>query len=175
MIARSLFVAAAAVLTALSIGQAAGLRVNTTPSIPEGIYLTTSGAAKRGDVVMVCPPDTDFFRGARKNGYLAKGRCSGDFVPLMKPVAAVAGDTVEVGAEGLRVNGALLANSRAFKSDAKGNLLPHPSFGVRKVGEGEVWLVSSYDRRSIDSRYFGPLDAARIQTVVRPIMTRGGL
>lgn len=170
---RPAFGAVAATMTLLSFAQASGFRLNTTPSIPEGIYLADPKPPGRGDLVLVCPPDTAFFRGARANGYLSRGRCPGGYVPLMKPIAAVEGDTVEITPVGIRVNGAALANTRAYGTDAHGNVLPHPKAGRHVVQPGEMWLLSSYDRRSIDSRYFGPLPIADVETVVRPVLVQG--
>jgi conjugative transfer signal peptidase TraF len=174
MIMRSAFGAVAATMTLLSFAQASGFRLNMTPSIPEGIYVSDPKPPGRGDLVLVCPPDTPFFRGARANGYLFRGRCPGGYVPLMKPIAAVEGDIVDVSPAGIRVNGVALANTRAFSSDAHGNLLPHPKTGRHVVEAGEMWLLSSYDQRSIDSRYFGPLSIAGVETVVRPVLVQGG-
>lgn len=174
MIMRSAFGVVAATMTLLSMAQAAGFRLNMTPSIPEGVYIADPKPPARGDLVLVCPPDTPFFRGARANGYLFRGRCPGGYVPLMKPVAAVEGDTVDVTPAGIRVNGVALANTRAYSADAHGNRLPHPQTGRHVVDAGEMWLLSSYDRRSIDSRYFGPLPISRVETVVRPVLVQGG-
>jgi type IV secretory pathway protease TraF len=34
-----------------------------------------------------------------------------------------------------------------------------------------VWVASSYNGRSFDSRYFGPVDAVTIRNHVRPLLT----
>ncbi len=51
-------------------------------------------AIARGDIVSICPPDTAVFRAARARGYVPYGRCPGGYEPLLKPVAAIAGDIV---------------------------------------------------------------------------------
>jgi type IV secretory pathway protease TraF len=42
---------------------------------------------------------------------------------------------------------------------------------VRRVGAGEVWLFGFNDARSWDARYFGPVPAAGVRGVLRPVVT----
>jgi len=133
------------------------LHFNFTPSMPLGIYrlapLSNSGA-RRGMLVAVCAPPVAAELG-RLRGYLEAGRCPTAAEPLLKVVAAVAGDSVTVSASGVVVNGCLLRHSRALSRDAAGRWLypwPHGHFQLRR---GELWLYAA-DDRSWDSRYWGP-------------------
>jgi conjugative transfer signal peptidase TraF len=89
----------------------------------------------------------------------------------MKPVVAIAGDTVEYSEFGIAVNGNLLRNSAPRSRDSKGRPLVHFPFGTYRVAADMVWVVSSYHPLSFDSRYFGPILAAAIRERLRPLLT----
>ncbi len=80
-----------------------GLHVNVSPSTPRGLYRTVSTPAARGAFVAVCPP-LKLGRFAQERGYLGVGDCPGGVQAAIKRVVAVAGDTVDVGPTGVRVN-----------------------------------------------------------------------
>jgi len=117
---------------------------------------------ERGDVVNLCPPDTAIFQEARRRGYIGRGRCPGGYEPLLKPVAAIAGDRVEVSAEDIAVNGQRLPNSAARRRDAQGQVLVLHGPGMFTTAAGEVWLISDYNPASFDSRYFGPVSTRQV-------------
>ncbi len=151
----------------------AGLRVNTTPSVPVGLWVLSANAPLGpGVVVSVCPDNRPAFAMARARGYLSRGSCAGGDQPLFKPVVALSGDRVTVSAEGLAVNGVPVPNSRAAPVDALGRALPVFSFGTYTVAPGRVWVVSSLHPASFDSRYFGPLPVDRIEGVLRPLWVK---
>lgn len=167
--------AGAAVLLLGYAGYAAGLRVNGTESLPPGVWRVVGapGVAKRGQVVNFCPPDVPAVRAGRDRNYLHGGMCPGDYETLFKPIVAVAGDAVEVAADGIRVNGHLIANSAPVSMDGAGQPLPAMPFRTSIVQPGQAWVVSSYTPWSFDSRYFGPIPVASIRGEARPIWTRG--
>jgi len=152
----------------------AGFRVNLTPSVPVGVYQLhkLEGALKHGNIVWFCPPDTPLFRQVRDEwGDIPHGDCPGGYMHMFKPVAALAGDTVEVTRQGVFVNGQLLANSQPMSQTTKGQKLS-PVFGRYKVQSGTVWLVSSYHPQSFDSRYFGSVPQRLIEALARPVWIR---
>jgi conjugative transfer signal peptidase TraF len=169
----------ALILWALAIGWAgfaflftkAGFRINETPSAPMGLWRVTpvAGPLTRGAYVSFCPPDTPMFRLAKERGYLAKGVCASGLQPLLKPIAAIAGDCVVLNEKGLWVNGDLISNSRAEEQDGLGRQLPALSFSFAIVPRGEVWLLSSFHASSFDSRYFGPVATAMIEGAAKPV------
>jgi conjugative transfer signal peptidase TraF len=149
---------------------AAGYRINTTPSVPVGVWrISPASAVARNAVVVICPPDSETFRLARSRGYVPHGGCPGGYRPLFKPAAALAGDVVTVTAEGLAINGVPVPNSRALVRDGAGRAMPRVAAGHYPVAPGTLWLVSSGNPSSFDSRYFGPLLAARVQGIARPV------
>lgn len=149
----------------------AGIRYNLTASMPAGLYRAVPGEVPgRGTIVVACLPLATAEMG-RARGYLPRGNCPGGVMPVGKPVAAAAGDTVDVRADGLRVNGRALANSMALERDAVGRRVRGVPPGRYVVTPGELWLVSGYSARSYDSRYFGGVPASRVRAVVRPLWT----
>lgn len=165
-------------LLALGLGTATalvgGYRLNLTDSLPPGVWRVTARPAQRGDVVAVCPPNTRAIAGAVAAGYLRRGVCPGLVAPLLKPIAAVAGDVVELSSRGVAVNGALLPQSAPLTQDRAGRLLPRGPFGRHVLGPGEVWLVSTYNPGSFDSRYLGAFSARAISGAATPVFVDEG-
>lgn len=138
-----------------------GFRVNVTPSFPEGIWRLESGPVKKGMLVMFCPPDTPIFRMAKKRRYLPRGMCPGWYAPMIKRIVAVSGDHVIVSKADVFVNGVCLKNSGVLSTDSAGRPLPRGAeSGI--VPQGYVWLMSDYNPRSFDSRYFGAISVKQI-------------
>lgn len=91
-----------------------GARINTTPSIPVGLYWRVSQPVDKGAYVMFCPPQVQVFEQAMERGYIGAGMCPGGFGYMMKRVLGATNDRVDVGADGVRVNGTLLERSIGF-------------------------------------------------------------
>lgn len=145
-----------------------GLRINTTPSLPVGFYKTTSNPDT--DLIEFCPAEP-FASLAAARGYRTRGTCPDGAAPLLKPVVAKPGDIIELFNRGIAVNGKLLPCTAALARDTKGRpLVPFP-FGVYKVPNGSVWVASTYNPRSFDSRYFGPIPLSSVRARLRPILT----
>ena len=149
----------------------AGLRVNESPSLPIGIWRVSplERDLRRGDIVSFCPPDTPAFREAWLRGYLSAGHCEGGYEPLLKPVAAIAGDRVSGTDDGISINGQLIANSKSQNRDGVGRTLPSAEAHDTFVAKGEVWVISSYNPLSFDSRYFGSVPISRIEGLAHPL------
>src|SRR5271165_6503631 len=104
--------------TAVAI-MASGLRFNGTRSMPIGLYRVVAPDAlgiRRGALVAVCAPAAAAELG-RRRGYLTRGQCAGDSEPLLKVVAAVAGDDLTVSSSGVFVNGCRLPSSAPRSTD----------------------------------------------------------
>ncbi|MDF1486013.1 conjugative transfer signal peptidase TraF [Ramlibacter sp. H39-3-26] len=161
----------AAALALAACGYGAGARVNTTRSIPVGLYWTSAAPIARGAYVMFCPPPAPAFDEALRRGYIGAGFCPGGYGYMMKRVLAAAGDAVAVADDGVRVNGVLLAHSAPIAADKAGRPLPRYRSGARVLGGAQLLLMSDVSATSFDGRYFGPIDRAQVQAVVRPIVT----
>jgi conjugative transfer signal peptidase TraF len=103
-------------------------------------------------------------------GYRAQGACPDGGTPLLKPVIATAGDMVEVLADGIVVNGVRVPNTAPLPADTKRRPLTHWPFGRYAVFAGTVWVASSYNDRSFDSRYFGSVPVTAIRNRVKPVL-----
>lgn len=167
---RAPIVATAIFTLAYGVPQLAGLRLNTTTSMPRGLYRSVGGPVTSGAWVSVCLP-SEIARFGVERGYLGAGSCPDGTEPVLKVVAAVAGDVVEVTADGVAVCGELLAHSRPLERDRGGRELAAYSAGARALAPDELWLHSPFEERSWDSRYFGPIPSACVIDVVAPLVT----
>jgi conjugative transfer signal peptidase TraF len=150
--------------------RSAGLWINTTDSMPMGLWRQTPDQAPRpGDVVLLCLPATPATALAQARGYIQPGPCPTGQEILLKPIVAGAGDVVTVSSAAVSVNGRMIANSAPLHQDSRGRPLPAYPGGTYRVPAGEIWLVSPHNRRSFDSRYFGPVPASLIRSTVRPV------
>jgi len=149
---------------------AAGIRLNTTPSIPVGVYRLTNETLVKGAYVLFCPPPAAVFDMAKARGYLGAGYCPGGYGQLIKKILAVQDDVVSIGTDGVRVNGQLLPLSAPIKADGAGRSMPDYK-ATRVLGSTEVLVMSDSHSGSFDGRYFGPIQRSQIQGVIRPIFT----
>lgn len=149
----------------------AGIRINTSESIPLGIYRSSEGPVKKGDFVLFCPPPSLVFDMAKERGYLAGGLCPGGYGYMMKDVAGISCDIVTVNDDGVRVNGILLPESRPLQADPAGRPLPHFQADSYTLGRSEVLLMSNVCSLSFDGRYFGPINGSQIKAVILPVFT----
>ncbi|MFB9794110.1 MULTISPECIES: conjugative transfer signal peptidase TraF [Shinella] len=159
-------VAIAGLITAAVVG---GYRLNLTPSEPLGLWRIEklNRPVEAGDLVFICSPPTAKFEEARLRGYLRRGLCAGGFAPLIKTVAALPGQHVEV-TDHVVIEGRSLAASVVRKTDGEGRTItPYPG-GI--VPSGHLYLHSSF-ASSYDSRYFGPVPDSGLLGLARPILT----
>lgn len=169
--AGKLIVAAAlVVIGTLQTFDLAGLRINTSPSLPVGVYMTTSDPTAK--LIEFCP-GSPFGAMALQRGYRSAGSCKDGGAPLLKPVIAKKGDVVDVSATGLAVNGRAVPNTAPMTVDIKHRSLAAWPSGRYVVPSTEVWVASSFNTRSFDSRYFGPIPLATIHERLRPLITFG--
>jgi signal peptidase I len=104
-------------------------------------------AYARGDVVVFQPPA----------GWESSG------TPLVKRVIGLAGETVEVRADGrVYVNGAALDEPYLFRNDAG---VAEPTVADRAswvVGEGSLFVMGDHRAESADSRVFGTIPVSSV-------------
>src|SRR5215510_2320880 len=128
-VTRLLIAAFAGLATLVAAAIYTGLRINTSYSLPLGIYVRTADPNAR--LIEFCPVEP-FATESSERGYRTHGTaCPDGAVPLLKPVVAVAGDRVVLSPEGMRVNGRLLPKTAPLARDAAGREL-HP------------WAVGTY-------------------------------
>jgi len=136
---------------------------NATASVPVGLYAVwRTDAPKVGDLVAVTPPD-------RVAGFLAERHYLPRHVPLLKHVAATAGQRVCRVGDIITVNRIALGEAR--RSDSRGRSLP-VWHGCRTLHRGDVFLMNGDVPDSLDGRYFGPIPSATILGRMTPMLTR---
>jgi conjugative transfer signal peptidase TraF len=147
-------------------------RINTSSSLPRGLYLLEPlrRALRPGDFVVACPPPAASTL-ALARGYLDPGTCPGGTKPLGKLVLAVPGDRVELAASAVTLNRCRLPATASRAADTHGRPLPRFPPGAYRVRAGDIWLFSPHPR-SFDSRYFGPVAVTGIRGVLRPFLVR---
>lgn len=150
-----------------------GLRLNTTSSMPRGLWHVAAPdtGPRRGEIVSVCLPEGETARQGLERGYLMAGFCESGTQPLLKPVGAVAGDTVTIRPGGvLIVNGAASGEVQAMRQDSAGRPMARVAEGTYQVAPGEVWLLSQHVPNSWDSRYWGPVPVTSVQGIAHPVL-----
>jgi conjugative transfer signal peptidase TraF len=154
---------------AIAIAGLAGYRVNLTPSEPLGLWRVRlmQRPAVVGDLVFVCPPQRADMEEASRRGYLRYGACPGGFAPLIKTIAAVAGQHVAIDGS-VSIDRVPLPHSILAPADGTGRILKPYSGGV--VADGTVFLHSDF-AGSYDSRYFGPVPSDGVIGLAQEVMT----
>jgi conjugative transfer signal peptidase TraF len=138
--------------------------VNGTASEPPGLYARAMGEPIRpGSLVAFMAPPAAYPYVAQRMPFLQS-------TPIIKAVAAVAGDQVCTAGGVLTVNGVQLAQIR--QRDSQGYVLPH-WIACRPLRPGELFVFSNRVPTSFDSRYYGPIAVALAQPY-RPLVTTQG-
>jgi len=166
----SVAAAMALLLFGLAVFVANHFPINTTASMPIGIYGRVSHSIQRGSIVGACVPQP-YAEIARRRGYLPFGTCHPGIHPVMKYVAGIPGDTIEVRSDGILVNGTAIPNTAPLRTDSLGRELPN-QVGRHVLKQKEYWLASNRDLGSYDSRYFGPV--TEILGAIEPLFTDEG-
>ncbi|HBX54612.1 S26 family signal peptidase [Pseudomonas sp. UBA2684] len=133
---------------------------NASDSVPIGWYrITPTDSLTAGDLVLVhLPPEAMAL--AAQRGYLPTS------VPVLKTVGAVAPQQVCVHETQVRVDGRLVA--KRLRWDRQGRALPAWQACRHLVGD-ELFLLSTANAESFDSRYFGPVSADAVIGRAQPL------
>lgn len=136
---------------------------NASASAPIGLYAVTPGAAADpGDMVIARVPEPFRILAAQRRYIPAN-------VPLVKRVAAAAGDEVcALGAQ-IFVNGKWLAERRA--TDGQGRPMPWWNGCVRLRGH-QLFLLMLGSPASFDGRYFGVTEGRQLVGKARLLWAR---
>ncbi len=112
-----------------------------------------------GSLVLV-PLSADVAALAARRRYLPLG------TPLLKPVAAVAPQRTCVAGGIVRIDGVPVAAT--LRADGMGRPL-HAWSQCRRLRPGELFLLSTTNPASFDSRYFGPVRASNVLGIAHPV------
>ncbi len=134
---------------------------NASASAPIGFYWRVAGRPSSGDLVLARAPLWARKLAAERR-YLPIG------VPIIKRVAAVAGDVVCASGDAISIDGRVVAHRWA--SDRMGRPLPHWE-GCETLGAGEFFLLMADTPDSFDGRYFGVTERRDIIGRLVPLWT----
>jgi conjugative transfer signal peptidase TraF len=136
---------------------------NASASAPIGLYSVSPGASiATGDMVIARVPEPWRMLAATRRYIPAN-------VPLVKHVAAAAGDEVCALGNEIFVNGRWLAERRT--ADAAQRAMPWWSGCVRLHGQ-QLFLLMTESPASFDGRYFGVTDGAQVIGKARLLWAR---
>lgn len=149
----------------------AGLRINTSSSIPMGLYWMTKRPMVAGEYVIFCPPNQPVFQDALSRGYINAGFCPGGYGHMMKKIVATTGDTVSNTSDGVWINGERLSYSKPLLADSNGRVLPVWRIWHEAVKKSELLLMTDQSSLSFDARYFGFMTESQMNSVIKPLIT----
>lgn len=144
--------------------------VATDSSCPIGIYRINRRPITRDDLVEACLPDAIASYGMTR-GYIGAGSCQDGAEPVIKIVAATAGDQVQLSSYSISVNGVAMPGSVTRLADTHGRSVRSIARGSYLTSPNEVWILGLHDERSWDSRYFGPIPHQSVIGAVQPVFT----
>jgi len=138
---------------------------NETASVPVGLYRIQSTVPIHvGDIVAIRLPEREATLLATR-GYLPFG------VPLLKPVAALAGQSVcRIGVH-VTIDGKAVGDAKTV--DHRGRKLPVWQ-GCQHLGPGQVFVMNAAVPTSLDGRYFGVLPMETVIGRAVPVHVRTG-
>lgn len=123
-----------------------GFRINSSESVSGIIWKLDDkyNEFKKGDYIAVCAPP-EFITKHEIARHLESGHCAGK-KPLLKKIVGMPGDHAFINANGIRINGKFIDNTKPIlkKHQNMNETIPLDKFLI--VGE---------THNSIDSRYFG--------------------
>ena len=137
---------------------------NASASSPIGLYrLEPAAGVRAGDIVVAWPSDEARALGAARH-YLPRN------VPLVKRVAAAAGDRVCARSETIFVNDRRIATR--LRTDPAGRPIPWWWSGCERLRGGDLLLLSPGIPLAFDGRYFGVSRSNRIVGRARLVWPR---
>jgi conjugative transfer signal peptidase TraF len=137
---------------------------NASASVSIGLYAVELPTDLRVADLVVSRPPEPLAKFLADRAYLPRG------VPLLKHVAALAGQSVCRNGFAVTIDGAAIGEAR--ERDSRGRPLPSWQ-GCHVVSGGEVFLMNPRSADSFDGRYFGPLPASSIIGRAVPVWTMG--
>jgi conjugative transfer signal peptidase TraF len=137
---------------------------NASASAPLGWYEVRAVESPQVGDYVIATLSNDAAALAAQRGYLPAG------LPVLKQVAAVAGQHVCVRADAIAIDGAVSAH--ILRTDRFGRPLP-AWHQCRSLIDGELFLLNASNAASFDSRYFGPVSLSAVRGEAIPLWTWG--
>ena len=156
----------------LALARLCGFQINTTSSLPLGLYRETNDI-ERGGFAMFCLEDEGFIKLAKERGYLGAGPCPGGVKPLGKEVFGLTGDEISfpggVGGQ-IAVNGRIIPRSAVKREDSRRRRMPAQGLTAGIIPPGFALMLSPHHAGGFDSRYFGLVRVSALKPV-QPVFT----
>lgn len=137
------------------------LRLNTTPSLPIGLYALSPCHPQRGEIV-VHTLSSRARTFAEERGYVQRHARG-----LLKTIVAVPGDRLCWMGKSLQINGRQAAIVSPY--DHLGRALPHPD-GCMTLGPRQMLPLIQDNPQSYDGRYYGPVKQSNIKACARRVL-----
>ncbi len=140
-------------------------RINLTPSVDGLVWKINVGARPvRGDLALVCLPE-DFVTRHQLDEQVTRtvANTCGGIVPLLKRVVGVPGDRIGINGGGITINHTLLPNTARIIS-------PTIPMDRRYVLPADQYILAGDTGNSLDSRYFGEIDASWVIGAARKVL-----
>ncbi len=151
------------------------VRWNDSPSVPVGVYLRDRQFQK-GDFVEVCAPDRIVADGIDRGYIPFGGPCYHATRPLVKVLAAIEGDVIDVTPAGITINGRRWPQSRRRYLTRDGEAITNwVPYGRRRLERGRVLVLGTHPD-SWDSRVWSdiPSSCVRARWIPIPHLTSKG-
>jgi conjugative transfer signal peptidase TraF len=138
-------------------------RLNSTASIPEGIYRIVPNGSR---YAAICLPEAVLDTAQKAGLFVPPGECPDGREPILKSVyRATLAAPITFTPGGFIIGNRLLANTAAKLRSKTGEPLNHQAFGIYGTG---LWAISDYNPDSFDSRYFGPVPDSSVRYFAVP-------
>jgi conjugative transfer signal peptidase TraF len=135
---------------------------NASDSVPRGWYrIDPADSLHVGDIVLARLP-TEAAALAAHRGYLPEG------IPLLKPIGAMSPQQVCMQGGIVHIDGGVSVT--ALTVDRLGRRLPVWR-RCRALHDDELFLLSTTNPASFDSRYFGPVTTSAVIGIAQPLWT----
>jgi conjugative transfer signal peptidase TraF len=144
--------------------------VNTSSTIPPGLYWKVDKPLTIGKLVIFCPPNRPEFQEALNRGNIKAGNCPDNFGSMMLKVAAKRKNIVTINESGVYVNDVLQPQSKPLAQDREGRPMPKLALDHYELKDNELLLLSDSTDDPFDGRYFGLIDADQVDSVISPIL-----
>lgn len=169
---RKTFILVALCCLILATAKFFGIIINTSPSMPPGIYVKKFTPVKRGDIVAACL-DIRHTQLGLQHHYLKSGFACNGAEPVIKKIIAIPGDAVQLTDQYIQVNQKFYFYP-TFYHDSRGTpleIFPRGNYPA----QNDYWLLGTNNPRSWDSRYWGPVPSEQIIENLYPLFTIHGL
>lgn len=168
---KAVFVVCAALAIVLFCVWLGGCRLNLTPSLPKGLYRLGLEPVRRGDSAAFClAAENPYSPLAKERGYLGPGNCPSGLRPLLKHLAGLPGDLLEISVQGISINGRLMPGTARPTRDRQGRTLPPSLLKNGEIPPGQALVLSREHSGGFDSRHFGLVPLSSLKKA-RPVLT----